>query len=287
MTKILSELITDKTSILDLGYSDYVSDEEKEKILDLNSTSKAVIKEYIKYMYFQNNCWYYFKKDKNNYEYPFHLIDELIGMFLSKKRDLKALEYEISKVNNTYGLASKNFKTDDYTYHTFSSLIGSPLDGDKYYNLELLKLACIDEANEKKLLEHIFKLFAIDIVMLQKDRCGVNLQFQIDKKTSEIDLAPIYDFSSCSSKIIENPEKIWNLRNIILDINESSIEWLLKNYPLFKEELEFYLEQNLSAVWDEICLYYHLNQDTATYERIKDYYEIKQESVKKYIRQLI
>lgn len=285
MTKILSELITDKTAILDLTNSDNVSDEEKEKVLDLNSTSKAVIKEYIKYMYYKNNYWYYFKKDKNNYEYPFHIIDELMGMFLAKKRELAALEYEIAKVNNTYGLTSKNFKTDDYTYHTFSSLIGRL--GDKRYNLELLKLACVDKENEEKLLQNIFKMFAIDIVMLQKDRCGVNLQFQINKKTGEIDVAPIYDFSSCSSQIISNSKKTWNLRNVILDINENNIQWLLKNYPLFREELEFYLEQKLSDVWNEICLYYHFNQDTAVYERIKDYYEIKQESVRKYVRQLI
>lgn len=287
MTKMLSELITAETPILNLSHSTETSDEEKEKILDLNGTSRDVIKEYIKYMYYQNAYWYYFKKDKNNYEYPFYIIDELIGMFLSKKRELETLEYEIAKVNNTYGLASKNFKSDNYTYHTFSSLIGNPLDGNKYYNLELLKLACVDEENEKKLLQNIFKMLAIDIVMLQKDRCSINLQFQINKKTGELDIAPIYDFSSCSPRIILNSKKTWNLRNVLLDINENSIQWLLNNYTLFREELEFYLEQDLNFVWDEICLYYKFDQDTAAYERVKDYYKIKEDSKRKYIRQLI
>lgn len=287
MAKMLLELITAETPILNLSHSTETSDEEKEKILDLNGTSRGVIKEYIKYMYYQNAYWYYFKKDKNNYEYPFYIIDELIGMFLSKKRELETLEYEIAKVNNTYGLASKNFKSDDYTYHTLSSLIGNPLDGNKYYNLELLKLACVDEENEKKLLQNIFKMLAIDIVMLQKDRCSINLQFQINKKTGELDIAPIYDFSNCSPRIILNSKKTWNLRNVLLDINENSIQWLLNNYTLFREELEFYLEQDLNFVWDEICLYYQFDQDTAAYERVKDYYKIKEDSVRKYIRQLI
>lgn len=287
MTKFLTELITDETNILDLSHSTIISNEEKKKILDLRCTSKEMVNVYIKSLYYNNLVWYYFKKDYDNYEYPFHMIDELLGMFLCKKRELTTLDYKISKVDETYGLASENFKTDKYNYHTFNSLIGGPLDGDKSYNIDLLKLICVDDKNEEKLLKHMFELFAIDIIMLQKDRCGVNLQFQIDKQTNELDLAPIYDFSNCYKKINKESKKIWNLKNVIYDLNEINIKKLLEQYPMFKEELDFYLEQNLLKVWDEICKYYNLNQDCSENERVKDYLEIKQKSINENIRQLV
>jgi len=208
-------------------------------------------------------------------------------MFLSKKTELPTIEYEVSKINDTYGLASKNFKDNKHTYSTLHELIGYPLAGEKKINIDLLKLLCISDENEQKFLKHIFQMFAIDIIMLQRDRCVINLQFQIDKETNEFDLGPLYDFSNCSPKIMLNSKGVWNIKNIIIDLNKDNIMWLLNNYPEFKYQLEFYLEQKLSNVWNEICKYYNLNQDTAVYERIKDYYEIKQESVNKNIRQLI
>lgn len=286
MTKILSELITDKTSILDLTSNEKMSDIEKIEVLDLNGTSEHVKKEYIKNMYYKRKCWYYFKKDKNNYEYPFSIIDELMGMFLCKNIGLNTLDYKISIVDDNYGLASKNFKTDEYVYHTFSSLIGNLSSDEKKYSLDLLKLFCINKENEQKLLENIFKMFTIDILMLQKDRCGVNLQFQIKKDNEEIDLAPMYDFSNCSRVILCN-YKVWNQRNVILDLNENNLNFLLQNYPEFKKYLEFCLEQQLSDIWSKVCEVYNLNQDCALYERISDYYKIKEDSVKSYVRQLI
>lgn len=57
MTKFLTKLITEKTTILKLSSNSDISKEEKISILDLDSFLKEC---YINYMYYYNNKCFFF-----------------------------------------------------------------------------------------------------------------------------------------------------------------------------------------------------------------------------------
>ena len=290
MTKFLSELITDKTPILDLTKCNNVTSEEKYKVLDLEC---GFAEKYIRYIYYLDNIWYYFKGDINNGGYPFYILDELMGSHLAKKCNLQAVSYQVAKVksklpcknNEQYGIASINFKKQEFAYTTFNKIANNEIFLNDIDKIKYLKNFCIDIENEKIFQKHLFQLFALDIYMLQKDRCNLNLQFQKNKITNQFDIAPLYDFSNCLPNI--GMAGLDQLKNIIINLNELTIRSLCREYPQFKEELSFWLEQSMKDTWNEICEEYHFNQECSAYERIKDYYEIKDESVKKNIKQII
>lgn len=288
MTKFISELITEKTPILDLTKCNNVTNEEKYKVLDLEC---GLSERYIKYMYYLNNIWYYFKIDDNNGGYPFYILDELMGSHLAKKCDLQAVSYQVAKIKSKipyindeqYGIASINFKKEEYIYFNFENLIDNNFLSNKD-KIKFLNNICIDIENQKRFQKHLFQLLALDIYMLQKDRCSLNIQFQKNKITNEFDIAPIYDFSNCLPNV--GIAGLDEMKNIVI-LNELTIRSLCKDFPNFKEELAFYLDQSMQDTWNEICEEYHFNQECSAYERIKDYYEIKDESVKKNIKQII
>lgn len=280
MAKFLTDLITLDTPILELK-SNNMPKEEKIKAIDIES---CLIERYIKYMYYKNNNWYYFKKDEDNCVYPFYILDELMGTYLAKKRELKTVSYEIAHVSNNYGLASINFKDDKHAYYDLKELLESCKVMSKLHNIDILKQYVIDDINEKKFMKDLFNLFALDIHMLQKDRGEANLQFQINKETNYFSIAPLYDYSNCSPKV--DLAGI-NIMNKIVWLDYLTIGTLARKYPLFKECLESCLDYDMKEIWDEICLDYKFNQECSAYERIKDYYEIKDKNQKQYIKQML
>ena len=287
MTKFLTELITDKTDVLELKRNYFISEKKKISVMGLDSYPSTFLKKYISYIYYKKHIWYFFLKDLEDCSYPFYIIDELMGYYLARKRNLASVEYQIAKTKDEYGIASINFKSDKYEYFTFANLYKNMNNINCGYskNIKGLLKLCINPENEKLLLSHLFQMFAMDIYMLQRDRCDINLQFQKNKKTKEFDLAPIYDFSSCLSKM--DMDDLETIENIIVDLNEETIPLLAEEFPKFKEELLFFLDQNMIDVWNEICLDYQLNQDCLAYEKIKRHYKLKDKSSKKYIRKLI
>lgn len=290
MTKFLESFITDQTPVLLLSTNDDISNKEKSHILDLESCLSQI---YIRKMYYQNLKWYYFKEDSDNYGYPFYMIDELMGSYLAKKRNLPTVSYQIAQADvsikntlkSTYGIASANFKKTQYNYCLLSQLQDGYFLGGDMSNIPFLKNCCVSEENTERLLNHLFQLFALDIYMIQRDRSNVNLQFQIDKETGDFDIAPLYDFSNCSSKIESG--QLMGIKNIIVDLTYLNILSIGRKYPEFKEELLFWLDQNIMDTWKQICEDYHFNQNCSAYERVQDYYKIKEESTKKYIKQMI
>lgn len=281
MTKFLTELITEDTPILLLEPNSNISKKEKNKVLGLECSLSDT---YTAYMYYYNNKWYYFKRDYTNGGYPFYIIDELMGTYLSKKRNLPTVLYEIAQVDESYGLASINFKQSGFKYYTLSQLMDDELFYSVIENIDILKSFTVNYANEREFLNHLFNLFSLDIHMLQRDRGNVNLQFQINGENNYFDIAPLYDYSNCSQVVgIDG----LNIRNVIMDLNEISIRSLLRKYPDFQKSLALCLEQNMKEIWEQICLDYHLNQECSAYERIKDYYEFKDEKQKQYIKQIL
>lgn len=272
--EILTELVTDKTNIIYLN-NKYISDNKKENIIDIISPSS---KRYYSKMYYQNNIWYYFKKDLDYGFYPFTIPEEIIGSYLATKLNLRTVEYEIAKVKNNYGIVSKNFKTQENFYYTFYDLV----DIETNDNIDILKLF-VTEENYEVLLDQILKLLALDTYMLQMDRCNINLQFEQNIKTKNILLAPIYDYANC----IQCVNNDFLTKNILLSVTKSNFAELIQKYPKYKEYLDTLLEQNLKQIWQQICIDYKLNQDCFTYDRVSDYYEIKSDNQKKYLKELI
>jgi len=281
----LKNLITDKTPILNLGNSQEVSDDEKNKVIDLNVDHDSYLfEEYLRHMFYKDDNWYYFKTGWSS-EYPFSIIDELLGSYLAEERNLDTVKYHVARNHFFVGLASVNFKTPEYKYMLMSDMIKDIFDGPVgFLYLNILEEFPIDETNKNMFMSHLFDLFALDIYMLQRDRGNVNLQFKEDKNTGYFDLAPIYDYARCSSNI---PEGGISTQNKIVFLNDSNIIRLAKEYPLFYEKLMQCFNQNMAKTWDRICDDYNFNKDTAEYDRVYDYYQLKDERQKKYLEQII
>ena len=272
--KILEELITDQTNILNLS-DKYIPENKKNSIIDIMPN---LARKYYSKMYYKNGIWYYFKKDIEYGFYPFTISEELIGTYLANILDLETVKYEIAKTKNNYGIASQNFKTTDNNYYTFYDLVDIEIND----NIDILKLL-ITKENYQILLDQIFKLLALDTYMLQQDRCNINLQFKQNIKTKELQLAPIYDYANCNS----NVKDTYITKNVLFNVTEGNINELVERYPKYKEYISILLSHSLKQIWEQICIDYKLNMDCFTYDRVKDYYELKEENQKRYLKKII
>lgn len=272
--KILEELITDQTNILNLS-DKYIPENKKNSIIDIMPN---LARKYYSKMYYKNGIWYYFKKDIEYGFYPFTISEELIGTYLANILDLETVKYEIAKTKNNYGIASQNFKTTDNNYYTFYDLVDIEIND----NIDILKLL-ITKENYQILLDQILKLLALDTYMLQQDRCNINLQFKQNIKTKELQLAPIYDYANCNS----NVKDTYITKNVLFNVTDDNINELVERYPKYKEYISILLSHSLKQIWEQICIDYKLNMDCFTYDRVKDYYELKEENQKRYLKKII
>lgn len=277
--EILEYLITDKTDILLLSNKN-ISNEQKQEILGFSS---CLCNHYKNYIYENNGNIYYFKDKCKILEFPFSLVDELIGSYLCHYLDLETVKYSIATNKYRYGLASPNFRNRSNDYYFLNDFTHDEGINNYKYKLNILKNLCIDEKNYQELLKNIINLIVLDIYMIQRDRCNINLQFKVNKKTKYLSFAPIYDFSNCSDKIKTNME----ITNPFLRINENNIIKFLKDSKYFKERLSYILEYDMAKIWEQICIDYNLNQECFIYDKIKEYYKNKDTNQKKYLKQLI
>ena len=272
--KILEELITDQTNILNLS-DKYITENKKNSIIDIMPN---LARKYYSKMYYKNGIWYYFKKDIEYGFYPFTISEELIGTYLANILDLETVKYEIAKTKNNYGIASQNFKTNDNNYYTFYDLVDIEIND----NIDILKLL-ITKENYQILLDQILKLLALDTYMLQQDRCNINLQFKQNIKTKELQLAPIYDYANCNLSVKDT----YITKNVLFNVTDDNINELVERYPKYKEYISILLSHSLKHIWEQICIDYKLNMDCFTYDRVKDYYELKEENQKIYLKKII
>ncbi len=281
MSKYLSSLVTADTPLLYLEDDENIKIEEKLKVLDINS---GLCQLYTSYMKFHNGTWYYFKKDFDNIIFKFHIIDELMGSYLAKIRNLPTVDYTISTFNDVYGLASVNFKKKEFKYYSLKDLVSENLLYRTENSLiEELKKFTINSKNQKTLLKHLFSLYALDIQMIQFDRTNFNIQFSINNETKFFDIAPIYDYSSCLDKMKDGI----NLRAVYGILNSYTIHYLAEQYPEFKQALELSLEISMEETWNQICEDYHFNMCSSAYYDICKHYIIKDEKQKEYIKSII
>ncbi len=284
----LKELITKETPIISLKNDSSSTEKEKSEILGTNYASYSLSrkKDYLKMMYKINNDWYYFKEENDS---SYYLMEELMGSFLANKIESQAVTYSIAsrkekKNPKQFGLASKNFKKPEFDYYfcdfyrEIYYLQNGLYDYENIKNIENLKIICKTEEETERLIEQVLKMLALDLFMLQKDRNGANIQFQINKKNDQISLAPLYDFSKCAPKI--EKDGIY-LKNYIIRITEKTLHKLIKQYPVFQSYLSILLEIGFLSVWEEICETYSFCRSGIAYEQIKKYYETKEESQRK------
>lgn len=286
----LNELITDATPVITLKNDSHISSTEKEKVLGNIRASLSKKEQYLKMMYFMNGYWYYFKKEGENDGYPMCLFDELMGKYLSKSISLNALDLIIAKNKKGIGLASKNFKDDNYTYYfgDYFHKIGEQQYkihfGLDISNIDYLSILCPTTDNALKLVDDFQRLLAVDTYMLQTDRSAANIQFAVNNQTQETNLATIYDFSNCLKAVSGGG---LFLKNRIVTIDELCIPKMAKEYPDYIAYLSFLIEQGFLPIWDKICDDYYFNKDTESYEQVKSYYQTKEETHNKYLNELI
>ena len=279
----LEKLITEKTPILQLHNDSHISYEDKLKALGCVSAREH---DYMEYMYYMTSIWYYFKPDTENYGYPFAIIDELMGSYLANQKGMPAVAFQIAQVENQIGLASINFHIPGFQYYYCSQI---PLfnlfqQSSSIDNKEKLEQPCPADQTKEELITQMLKMIALDLYMLQKDRCLINLQIEIDSNSKHVAFAPLHDFSNCNDCV--GPDGLY-LKNPVVTLTYATIRALLKKYPEFREYVSFFLGQKMSDTWNQICQDYHLNQDCYTYENILEHYKIKEEKQKIFINDLL
>ena len=146
---------------------------------------------------------YFFKY--NPYTTPY---TELLAAELLKDFKMPCAEYDLVKLDDEYGVASKNMHKDGYKYLNMKTIVENyreyldekDLDINREDNsLETIWYALNyryrNRSNKEeivsKIMGKIANLFIFDILVSQFDRVGQN--FEIMESSYDADLAPIYD----------------------------------------------------------------------------------------------
>jgi len=265
-------------------YNDiHISEEQKYEVLGMES-SGFLANQYIQKMFLMNHTWYYFRKEEENYGYPFYLMNELLGSYLAKILKLDAVTFQVGCVENKLGLVSKNFRKSNCTYYFGDYFVPYNNLVNANSNVEHIKQFYRNEQDKEIVIDSLLKLLALDIYMLQKDRISTNIQFEENLETKQFRVAPIYDFATCIDSI--GLEGIY-LNNVIVVLDDFNIRLLNKIYPQFSNYLTILLEQKMSTMFETICEDYHFNQDCFVYEQVKSYYQLKEEKQRQYLKQYI
>lgn len=285
----------ENTEILDLEDTLNISDDDKIKILGPSITNCVFrVENFIESMYVSPNSsdrnWYYFKENKS--DYPINLLDEFMGSYLAKKMGMRAVDYSVAHVGNKIGIASQNFKEDGFDYHFvdyyrqeyFKKYGDTPTFGID--NVEELKMLCKNPSNEEDFINHILEMFALDVYTLKSGRNYSDIQFQVNKKTGDIDLAPLYSFSNCLNDIDDKDEEI-ALRNSLVTLDNYNISYIINKYPYFLECLSTLMEHGMGTAWKNICIDNHFNQECEAYTQVLRHYEKKEENQKVRLKKLI
>ncbi len=206
---------------------------------------------------------YIIKIDDNYYYYKAinqsEMINELIGSYLSKEIGLEAVDYKIGIYNNELYALSELFYEQDYMYDNCFSYYNTYSDNElSLFERIISKIylnnhKVLDKISNKNMLDNILKLISIDLKMGQLDRHNMNLTLKISKENSELNLAPVYDFS----KSYENQFYFYNNPFIILRLNKFSLSSFYSKYP----HIEKYINILKNIKIDDILSQIELDND--------------------------
>ena len=209
-------------------------------------------------------------------------INELIGSKIAKEINLRTVDYYIAKSEfNDIILSSPSFKRMGYVYLDHNSFLSYKLRRDNFENhIEFYLSECINDANREEFLDDFFKLLALDTYMMQKDRCGCNLTFEINEINKYLRLAPIYDYEQSFERSIDNffcRNPLWDF----MGFTEYSI--LMDQYPIFREKLKEIQEISLKSIIENIELEKHI----IIPDNIKEYYENEEKNSLKLLQKIL
>lgn len=276
----LGDIITDQTYVIDLKKQP--SDCDRRKIIELPKNYPSIKEQiHLDKIYEWNDNYYYFKSNSRSIT---PMMNELLGSHISKKIELDTVKFLIARRNNDIGLASLNFKDNTKEYIYPKDLTPCLINTTTIINIDNLCSMCINQKNKDIFKEHLWKFLSLDILMLQRDRHVNNVQFTIDRKTHFFDLGTAYDFSACKDKIGDTG---LDLCNIIIYLNLDTIRMLIKKYGEFYDILKSVLEVDIPHEVEVIGQNYNLNTDSYQFQNVIDYYEIRQNKQKKYMKTFI
>jgi len=284
--RVLEELVTNETPILNLDHASVLSLDERIKILE-NSVHLQTRIHDIDRIYKVNERYYLYKENdpiaKNLDCYPYGVIDEMMGSYLCKERKLATVDFEIASLKSKIGLALKDDKDPKFEYFDAPALhlFSYPTT---LMNLAILCSLCADEANKNQLLTHFLKLVSIDLYMIQHDRTSPNLIFQKNRETGTFDFAPIMEFSNCGKKIVSDD---FFLPNVIINLNRENVQLLLQHYPKFYTIMNETIQYSMYDLVKQIASDYALNQNCLTYRKMMDYYQEKEKDQREYFSKIL
>lgn len=188
---------------------------------------------------------YYLKQDDS-----FHIINELIGTYLSMLLDLDAVSNKIGLYGDTLYVISELFYKERFEYYyPFESSLNVSHQEFRAKRRELLEnsgdsLSIFDN----NMLVKILKLISIDLKMGQTDRSGTNIT--LEYCGLKLNFAPFYDYGS-SYKFAEFYTQYKN-SYIVLKKDRNSLKEFIKKYPMFMEYLSSIRNIKMSDIIENI-----------------------------------
>ena len=200
-------------------------------------------------------------------------LNELLGEELAKEIYLDTVSFEFfQSKNGEFWMASKCFRKETCSYY-------SPIEISSDFSentLYLWKDICLDSKNKDCFLEHVFKMFAIDIYMKQQDRVS---NVKIEKfDTGYIDLATLYDFSNSSwNQFIGYSNGFYTFSSL------SDYQKMFICYPQFLDILKQIQAKNMKFILEKI----EEKKDIVLSPTIKDIYLKREEISQKKLQKII
>ena len=178
---------------------------------------------------------FYYIKEVVNY-------NEIIGELIAKSLKLDTAHYEIGKYKRKNKYMTENFKEEGKEYL-------------KIYQTELNNRKDILDIVNNDLRNDLLKMYALDIFMMQTDRCNVNLMFV--KENDKLRLAPLYDYSNAYFNLSTGYLGYRNcIRNVYM-IKES-IDKFMNEYPHIEDYMNIILNTDYLKLLKEELLKYEL-----------------------------
>lgn len=253
---MLKDMYKENTYIPLIDQSNFDQARQNSEYINLSKCEINQLENWFKY-----DGVFYFLKDVDD-------LNEFIGEYIARKIKLKSAHYiPVIKDGNVL-VASENFRKMNCTY--FNA-------GDLPKKIPLVEL--LDNPAYSDIKKNLFKLFSLDIYMLQKDRSIPNILFQIDT-TGKLTLAPIYDYSNffncCSYNMYDNS---------ILEIPMDKVKFniIMNKYPELYNYIINILDIELEEILNEICDDF----DFKLIDECKSYYLTRETNMKNLIKKII
>lgn len=204
---------------------------------------------------------YYYIKELINY-------NEIIGEIIANSLDLQSAHYEIGKYKKKLKYMTENFKEPGKEYL-------------KIYQTELNNRRDILDIISNELRNEILKMYALDIFMMQTDRCNVNLMFV--KENDKLRLAPLYDYSNAYLDIGRGYHSYRNcIKNLVM--TEKQINKFMNDYPSIYNYLNIIDNTDYLKLLKEELLNYEIELSKKEEKKIEREFEEGHNIIKRMMR---